>query len=269
MSNPLRHFVSTICLFVVHCCCGCQLLGGADLALFPDTSNLLPEAREARFFPLPEMPRELSKTVQAPYAVAPGDVLFVQPASLDFPFRLPADQAVMPDGTISLGEFGRVEVVGLDLDAIANRCQERIRAHGFNTSQKITARVVSKVSKVFYVLGEVNAPGAYPLDGRETVLDGLLAAGGVSDSGSKQNIILARPTSPDRPREVYPVCYDRIVQLGDTTTNYQLFPGDRIYVPSRGLLEELSGWHRKHGPCPSIHRHSTSCHFSTVYPTNR
>ncbi|HEY2909918.1 MAG TPA: hypothetical protein VGI99_06715, partial [Gemmataceae bacterium] len=40
-------------------------------------------------------------------------------------------------------------------------------------------------------------------------------------------------------RIVYPVCYTNIVQLGDTTTNYQIQPGDRIYVPGRGLLEGI------------------------------
>ena len=35
------------------------------------------------------------------------------------------------------------------------------------------------------------------------------------------------------------MCYRQIVQLGDTTTNYQLQPGDRIYVPGKGFWENL------------------------------
>jgi polysaccharide export outer membrane protein len=38
---------------------------------------------------------------------------------------------------------------------------------------------------------------------------------------------------------VLPVCYDDIVQTGDTATNYQIFPGDRVFVPSPGFLEQL------------------------------
>ena len=38
---------------------------------------------------------------------------------------------------------------------------------------------------------------------------------------------------------MYPVCYQQITQLGDTTTNYQLQPGDRVFVPSKGTLEGL------------------------------
>jgi hypothetical protein len=40
-------------------------------------------------------------------------------------------------------------------------------------------------------------------------------------------------------RVVLPICYREIVQLGDTATNYQLVPGDRIFVATRGLCEGL------------------------------
>jgi len=35
------------------------------------------------------------------------------------------------------------------------------------------------------------------------------------------------------------VCYSDIVQLADTTTNYQLMPGDRLFVPGRGFFEDI------------------------------
>jgi len=85
---------------------------------------------------------------------------------------------------------------------------------------------------VFYVLGEVNSPGAYPISGRETVLDAILAAGGVTDAADLGGITFTRPSPPNECRVVLPVCYREIVQLGDTATNYQVGPGDRIYVPS-------------------------------------
>jgi protein involved in polysaccharide export with SLBB domain len=101
--------------------------------------------------------------------------------------------------------------------------------------------LVGRQSKVYYVLGQVNAPGSFPLTGRETVLDGIVAAGGLNTKGSRSNIILSRPTAPDGCRLVLPVCFRQIVQLGDTTTNYQLQPGDRVYVPSQTLGEQLCG----------------------------
>jgi polysaccharide export outer membrane protein len=105
----------------------------------------------------------------------------------------------------------------------------------------INVRLIGRNSKVYYVLGQVNAPGSFPLQGRETVLDGLVSAGGLNTRASRSNIILSRPTVPDGCRIVLPVCYRQIVQLGDTTTNYQLQPGDRIYVPAMTFWETLCG----------------------------
>src|SRR5437016_8681673 len=103
----------------------------------------------------------------------------------------------------------------------------------------ISVRLISRQSKVYYVIGEVNSPGGFQLNGRETVLDALLQAGGLNDRASRDNIILSRPSKPNCPRIVLPLCWKQIVQLGDTTTNYQIAPGDRIYVPSRGTIESI------------------------------
>ena len=118
-----------------------------------------------------------------------------------------------------------------------------------DTPSAITVRLVTRQSKVYYVLGDVNAPGAFPLAGRETVLDAILAAGGLTDRASRANIILSRPTPPDNCRVVLPICYLEIVQLGDTSTNYQIAPGDRIYVPTRTMWEEITHSQKGCPPC--------------------
>ena len=119
-------------------------------------------------------------------------------------------------------------------------------------------RLIGRESKVFYVLGEVNAPRAYPLAGRETVLDGILTAGGLTRQADMNRVILSRPTSPDGCRVVLPVCYNQIVQLGDTATNYQLQPGDRIYVPSQPAFAGFCK-KRKQGDCGPCKGPQVSC----------
>jgi protein involved in polysaccharide export with SLBB domain len=204
-------------------------------------------AKEALQREPPPLPRELAKEPLPPYVVEPGDVLLVQPIDFDSPLRLPGDQPVMLDGTIDLGRHGRIVVAGRTLDEIEAIIRATIAA-GAKEPPGITVRLVNRTSKVFYVLGEVNAPGAYPLTGRETVLDGILCAGGLTDSAARNRITLARPTHPHSCRMVLPVCYQEIVQLGDTTTNYQLAPGDRIFVPSSCGWSDMFGL-KKHSPC--------------------
>ena len=207
-----------------------------------DAQPLLPAAKTIKnSVPMPPpVPRELDKASLPAYIVEPGDVLLVQPVKLDSQARIPADQTILPDGKIDLGEYGRVHVAGQAIEAVETQVQAVVQAKTPQAGQ-INVRLVGRNSKVYYVLGQVNAPGSFPLQGRETVLDALVAAGGMNARASRNNIILSRPTAPDGCRIVLPVCYRQIVQLGDTTTNYQLLPGDRIYVPAMTTCESIFG----------------------------
>jgi protein involved in polysaccharide export with SLBB domain len=247
--------------------------------LFPEGHRLTDQAkalRAAATEPQP-LPRELSKRMLPAYTVEPGDVLLVQPAEMDSPIRLPGDQPVLLDGTINLGRYGQIVVAGKPVEQIEAEIRATIQTYLAAQPRRparasepapegrlpepgevgpISVRIVTRVSKVYYVLGEVNAPGAFTLNGRETVLDGILAAGGLNERASRRTIILARPTPSDSCRIVLPVCYYDIVQLGDVSTNYQLAPGDRIYVPTRTLLEDL--YHRQ-PECPPCGRPQVPC----------
>jgi protein involved in polysaccharide export with SLBB domain len=234
---------------------GCSGGPSNPFGLFPSQSHrLIDQARALRQPEPADLPRELDKRVAPPFVIEPGDVVLVQPADVDSPIRLPGDQPVFPDGTIHLGRFGKLTAAGKTVEELQADAKRQIEAVAREAQIKdappITVRVVSRASKVFYVLGEVNNPGAFQLSGRETVLDGIVAsAGGLTDRASRQNIILSRPTAPHECRIVLPICYREIVQLGDTTTNYQLRAGDRIYVPSKDPCETLFGRSGKM-PCP-------------------
>jgi protein involved in polysaccharide export with SLBB domain len=218
--------------------------------LFTSTSNkLTPQADNLRVgrSEAVALPRELDKQLSPLYVVEPGDVLLLQPAEYDSPLRLPGDQPVLPDGTITLGKYGRIVVAGKTLEEVEATVKQQLASSGEKDPLAINARLVTRQSKVYYVLGEVNAPGAFILTGRETVLDALLQAGGVNDRAAQERIILTRPTRPCAPRIVLPICYREIVQLGDTSTNYQLQAGDRIFVPAKSSHESFGL--RKPAPC--------------------
>jgi len=229
---------------------GCSSGTGTRFTLFPEGHPLLESTKALRqpaYPPLP-LPRELDKHPLPAYTVEPGDVLLVlapepetpaeeaekevEKKSLP-PIRIPADQPILPDGSINLGLYGRVIVAGKTVEEIEAMIRATVAAQLKRDPGFINVRIATRESKVYYVLGEVNSPGAFPLKGRETVLDGILAAGGLNDRGSRENIVLTRPTPPESCRVVLPVCYHEITQHGDTTTNYQLMPGDRIMVPTR------------------------------------
>ncbi|HEY8505440.1 MAG TPA: polysaccharide biosynthesis/export family protein [Gemmataceae bacterium] len=250
-TNPVARRVSPGLLLAVAALAGCSTTSIYDL--FPGKSNtaLTDTARAVRQ-PFPaDVPRELAKIVHPPFTVEPGDGLLIQPEELDSPVRLPNDQTVLPDGTIDLGRYGRLVAAGKTLPQIEQEVRAAVEKEtpdaGF-----ISVRLISRQSKVYYVLGEVNTPGSFPLSGRETVLDAIVAAGGLTSRASRNNIILSRPTPPGSGRVVLPVCYPAIVQLGDTSTNYQIAAGDRIFVPRAGFWEGCFGGCEEDGSCPHL-----------------
>jgi protein involved in polysaccharide export with SLBB domain len=253
-SRVFSYFALPLFAIVSLVMAGCSS-GPGGLNLFPAGHKLIDEAKAMRMANAPpiQIPRELEKQPLPLYTVEPGDVLLVQPANLDSPVRIPGDQPILPDGTINLGQYGLLQVAGKTVPEVEAMVRSAVLAQTKDAGF-ITVRVVARVSKVYYVIGEVNSPGAFPLQGRETVLDGILQAGGLTANGSRDNIILSRPTRPNCPRIVLPVCWHNIVELGDTSTNYQLAPGDRIYVPTRTCLESIPGVdrHAHKNPCCGV-----------------
>ncbi len=253
------HFAWLVCLLA-----GCSSPGNG-FGLFPserhkmlDSTRDMAQANSV----VPDVPRELDKRVAPPYTVEPGDVLLVLPGDLDSPVRLSGDQPVLPDGTIQLGKYGRLQVAGRTVEEIEAMVRDLVGKQTRDAGV-LTVRLVNRTSKVYYVVGEVNAPGIFTLSGRETVLDAVLLAGGLTDRASADKVILSRPTAPNSCRIVLPVCLREIIQQGDTTTNYQLEAGDRIFVPCRSVWEDHPWWRK---PCPLCGGKQGACVQPTAAP---
>lgn len=233
-------------------CVGCTTSNSGGLVLFPLPYKLLDETKDLkRSHPNPiQWPRELAKNVTGPAVAEPGDVIAI--AAVDPANRVPfvGEQPILLDGTIDLAKYGRV-VVGYktlaEIEAIVNAA---VKGNG-GKDVAVTVRFArAPDSKRIYVLGDVVTPGSYPMNGNETVLDAILLAGGLTRKADERNIILSRPTPVCDCRVVVPVCHEAIVQWGDTSTNYQLLPGDRIYVPSLSLFNRLFGrLSKREAPC--------------------
>lgn len=221
------------CLF---CFTGCSMLGFAPVPvahlMLEDTKTVLDATPKQS-----AVPRELSKQVPVTYTLQPGDQVFLEMVGSEIDVRLPPDQEVMADGSLDLGEFGRVIVSGMTLEQAEDLIQRALVENEVKQPQ-VNVRLLHGIQK-FYVIGEVNSPGAYPLTGHETVLDAIMEAGGLTARASGCDLLLARPSTPCSCRVTLPVCYRAITQLGDTTTNYHLHAGDRIFVARQSFKEEL------------------------------
>jgi polysaccharide export outer membrane protein len=81
------------------------------------------------------------------------------------------------------------------------------------------------------VTGAVRQPVSVPYRPGMTVLDAVLAAGGLDEFAAPDRAELHRK-SGENPG-TYPVKLDRILRRGDLETNYTVAPGDVITVPER------------------------------------
>jgi len=265
MRENLRRYAVAALFAASLCGTGCTTVA-STFGITPPTHKLSATASRLRTeaeSPAP-LPRELEKSLHPTHLLEPGDSIGVDVTEFDVPVALPVgDLRILADGTIELGRYGRPVVAGktvMQVEAEIKKYAETITKEKDRAGLAVSVRLLGRESKVYYVLGEVSAPGAYPLIGRETVLDGIITAGGITRQASTTRVTLARPSMPDGCRFVQPVCYDAIVQLGDTSTNYQIQAGDRIYVPSKTMLEDLPF---KKGKCDPCSRPHIGCTFGT------
>jgi polysaccharide export outer membrane protein len=144
---------------------------------------------------------------------------------------------VQPDGTVNLRQYGMVRVAGKTVTEARRAVQEQLSQ--YFDSPCVALEVKHYVSQKYYVIAAGAGIGdniqMYPITGNETVLDAIARLPGPSKMSSK-TMWLARPAPTESGKEsVLPVDFVAITQ-GVTATNYQLMPGDRLYIVDDKLV---------------------------------
>jgi polysaccharide export outer membrane protein len=145
---------------------------------------------------------------------------------------------VGPDGTVNLRQYGTLHVAGKTITQIRIELNKQLSR--FFDSPDAAVEVRQFNSKVFYVITEGGGIGdnirRVPVTGNDTVLDALSAVNGLSQVSST-TVWVARPAPGGFGCEqVLPVDYEAITKGGSTATNYQLMPGDRVFVACDSLI---------------------------------
>jgi polysaccharide biosynthesis/export protein len=145
--------------------------------------------------------------------------------------QIAGQHLVGPDGTVTLGTYGSIPVVGLTL-AQAKETIERHLAQALEDPE-VAVDVFAYNSKVYYVITEGAGLGdaitRFPITGNETVLDAMSNIAGTTSVSSKK-IWIARPVPHTDQIQILPVDWKGITASGVAATNYQILPGDRVFV---------------------------------------
>jgi polysaccharide export outer membrane protein len=152
--------------------------------------------------------------------------------------QISGEHLVGPDGTVNLGTYGTVYVAGLTIAQAKQAVEEQLK--NYLEQPRVSVDVFAFNSKVYYVITEGAGSGdtivRVPITGKETVLDALAQVNGLSRLSSK-NIWIARPApGGSNCDQTLPVNWYEITKGAATATNYQILPGDRIFVAEDKLI---------------------------------
>jgi polysaccharide export outer membrane protein len=160
------------------------------------------------------------------YRVGPGDTLKVYVFQNE---ELSSTVPVRPDGKISTPLVEDMVAVGKTPSQLARDIEkslaEYVKAPKVNVVVMIAVSVFSQVK----VIGQVKVPQALPYRDGMTVLDAVLAVGGLGQfaAGNRGHIVR---TENGKQTEIK-VKLDALVNNGDMKQNLLLKPGDVLVVP--------------------------------------
>jgi polysaccharide export outer membrane protein len=152
--------------------------------------------------------------------------------------QIAGDHLVAPDGKVNLGTYGRVRVVGLTIEEATSAIETHLAQ--FIEDPKVAVDVLGYNSKVYYVVTQGAGLGdqviTLPSRGNETVIDAIGQIQGLSSTSSTRMWVARPGMNGCGGDQILPVDWVAVTQRGDVATNYQLLPGDRLYVSEDKLV---------------------------------
>ena len=153
--------------------------------------------------------------------------------------EIAGEHLVARDGTVNLGVYGSVYVTGMTIQEARTTIERHLSQ--YLELPSIALDVLSYNSKVYYVITEGAGFGdtviRVPVTGNETVLDAVATVGGISRLSNNKKIWIARPApASDGCDQILVVDWEGITKGANTATNYQLLPGDRLFIAEDRMI---------------------------------
>jgi len=160
------------------------------------------------------------------YLIGPGDTLHVYVFQND---ELSVTVPVRPDGKISTPLVEDMVAVGKTPSQLARDIEKSLAEYVKAPKVNIVVTVALSVFSQVRVIGQVKVPQALPYRDGMTVLDAILAVGGLGPFAAGNRAHLVR-TENGKQTEIK-VKLESLVNSGDMKQNLSLKPGDVLVVP--------------------------------------
>ena len=159
------------------------------------------------------------------YRIGPKDLLEISVFGVQ---DLNKTVRVSEDGKITLPLIGEVSVEGLTKTEIEKILSQLLQEKYIQNPQ-VTVFIREYQSKKVSVIGAVRTPGPYELLGRQTVLQIISQAGGITNEAGDEIVILRE--LPDGTGTSLHLLIDDLILKGDAKLNVPLEPNDVISIP--------------------------------------
>lgn len=163
-----------------------------------------------------------------------------------------AEVTINDNGQITLPLIGTLKVTGMTPPAIEQAIARRLKDGDYLKNPEVSVQVRQLKSQMISVLGEVQKPGRFPLQGRMTVLEALATAGGLTGKADRQVLVLRRKPvaeGAEPTREEIPIVLDPQSSLGRGRLDLELVNDDVVFI---GIQKQfyVHGEVRKPGAYP-------------------
>jgi polysaccharide export outer membrane protein len=139
--------------------------------------------------------------------------------------QLTETAVVRPDGKVSMPLVTEVDVAGLTPEGAQEVLTERLNK--FVHKPRVTVTVQEIHSRMVYITGEVQRPGAYPLMDAINVVQLVARSGGLTDFAKQKQVYVLRAANSARVN----VNYEKVLKGQAPQQNVELAPGDTVVVP--------------------------------------
>lgn len=164
---------------------------------------------------------------QGASALGPGDSIKV--TVYNHP-DLSTEAQVSDKGTINFPLIGEVDVNGLSKSQAEDRIAQALHNGNYIPNPEVNILVTEFRSQQISILGEVQKPGKYPIRGTGSLTDMLAEAGGVTEKGGDQVVLLRRQESGELKR--YYIDLNGLFGGEGQATDPKLAANDIIHVPA-------------------------------------
>lgn len=161
------------------------------------------------------------------YAVGPKDLLTINVFEVP---ELNITVRVSEDGSITIPLLGKIKVEGLTRSELERKLANLLEKNYLKNAQ-VTIFIKEYQSKRVSVIGAVRNPGNYELIGKQTLLQMLSLAGGLTREAETAEHIIVIRQYPDGKSKSLKIELEDLMLKGNPKLNIPVNPGDIINVP--------------------------------------